>query len=463
MSSTPYSILRSTVFGRVIWACAGFVIIALVLLWSISGALVWYMDAQQRTRILDSIVYAQEVYYGRGSEALIDEEIVEDGEPLWDDDLIYEVLEHEAQLIVLRDADYEPVAGFAGLFADVGWQVTYLDHPEIDEPVRAHLALLRGGETITIGEFLPEGRAATLEFAVAMSFALVLIVLPLSLFTGYLLSRSVFYRIEGISQTAAAVAAGQINSRAPESDRYDEFDRLAGGINRMLDRLEALNANIEAVSVGVAHDLRTPLTNIGGRLELISRDRNDPEAVEAHLTAAEDYLAQILRIFDALLRLGEVEAGQREAAFEDVDLSQLCRDMAEAYAPIFEDANKSFQVNIDDGAMISGDRELLEQLLANLLENAVEHTRDAAQVALSVRVDGKSIVVTVADDGPGISPANRGRIFERFYRADASRSTKGNGLGLSLVKAIADLHGATISLDTEAQGAVFKLVFPRRD
>ncbi|MEL6837930.1 MAG: HAMP domain-containing sensor histidine kinase [Pseudomonadota bacterium] len=280
--------------------------------------------------------------------------------------------------------------------------------------------------------------------------------------TGYFLSRSVFNRIEGISQTAAAVAAGQMTSRVPQSDRYDEFDRLAGGINQMLDRLAALNANIEAVSVGVAHDLRTPLTNIGGRLELISRDRANPDAVEKHIEAAEGYLSQLLGIFDALLRLGEVEAGRRKAAFDVVDLSALAADMAEAYAPIFEDANKSFQAHIDSGARISGDRELLEQLVANLLENAVEHARDAAQVGLSVRITADTVTLAISDDGPGISPANRTRIFERFYRADGSRSTPGNGLGLSLVKAIADLHGADITLDEDAPGAVFTLVFSRQ-
>ncbi|MEO0931495.1 MAG: ATP-binding protein [Pseudomonadota bacterium] len=462
MSSTRPSILRSTVFTRVIWACAAFVTVAMTLLWAICGSMVLRRDAAQEARILEAIEYTQEVYYRRGSDALIDEEIVENGAALWEEDFIYEVLEQEAQLIVLRDAEYDPIAGYHGLYADIGWQITYLDHPDIDQPVRAYLEVLRGGETITIAEFLPERRAAILELAWGISFALILIVLPLALITGYFLSRSVFNRIEGISQTAAAVAAGQMTSRVPQSDRYDEFDRLAGGINEMLDRLAALNANIEAVSVGVAHDLRTPLTNIGGRLELISRDRANPDAVEKHIEAAEGYLSQLLGIFDALLRLGEVEAGRRKAAFDVVDLSALAADMAEAYAPIFEDANKSFQAHIDPGARISGDRELLEQLVANLLENAVEHARDAAQVGLSVRITADTVTLAISDDGPGISPANRTRIFERFYRADASRSTPGNGLGLSLVKAIADLHGADITLDEDAPGAVFTLVFPRQ-
>lgn len=461
MSSARPSILRSTVFTRVLWACGGFVVIALTVLWAISGSVVWRMDSKQTADILASVEYAQDVYYGRGAEALIAEVIKADEDVIWEDDYIYQVLEEEQQLVVLRGPEYESIAGFPGLYADVGWQITTLDHPEIDEPVRAYLEVLRGGDTITIAAFLPERRAVILESAWALSFALVLIVLPLSLITGYFLSRSVFRRIEGISATAAAVAVGQMGRRAPQSDRYDEFDRLAGGINQMLDQVEVLNSNIEAVSVGVAHDLRTPLTNIGGRLELISRDRADAAAVEGHVEAAEGYLSQLLGIFDALLRLGEVEAGNRKVAFSDVDLSGLVSDMAEAYGPIFEDANKALTAHVDPGAIISGDRELLEQLVSNLLENAVEHARDAAQVSVSLRFTADTVTLTIGDDGPGISPANRDRIFERFYRADASRSTPGNGLGLSLVKAIADLHGAVMSLDDTAPGAVFTLVFQR--
>ena len=460
MPSTRPSVLRSAVFRRVIWACAGFVTVAMTLLWVVSGTMLFRIDAAQEARILESITYAQEVYYGRGADALIDEEIADNGVLIWDDDLIYAVLEQENQLIVLRNAAYDPVAGFPGLYADVGWHITQLDHPEIEAPVRAYLEALRGGETITIAEFVPERRFVILEFAWAITFALILIVLPLALITGYLLSRWVFRRIDGISDTAAAVALGQMTQRAPQSDDYDEFDRLACGINQMLDQVAALNANIEAVSVGVAHDLRTPLTNIGGRLELISRDRMDAAAVEDHVTAAEGYLSQLLGIFDALLRLGEVEAGKRKAAFDAVNLSDLAQGMADAYAPVFEEANKSFSAHIDPGARISGDRELLEQLVANLLENAVEHARDAAQVGLTLRRDDEKTMLIISDDGPGIAPANRARIFERFYRADASRATPGNGLGLSLVKAIADLHGAEMTLDADTPGAVFTLVFP---
>jgi len=289
---------------------------------------------------------------------------------------------------------------------------------------------------------------------------MLLLILPLSIITGYAVSRFVFRRIETISQTAAAVGSGEMTSRAPLSGRHDEFDRLAGAINGMLDEVETLNTNIESVSIGVAHDLRTPLTNIGGRLELIRRDSANPEAVEEHVTAAETAQAQLMRIFDALLRLGEVKAGRRKASFTTVDLSALMQTMTDTYDPVFTDAHKTFTASVQPGVTISGDQELIEQLLANLLENALEHSRDAAKVFASLSTENGTALLKIGDDGPGISPVDRDRIFERFFRSDASRSTPGNGLGLSLVQAIAEMHGAEVKLDPDAKGAVFSVRFP---
>ncbi|MEJ8561625.1 HAMP domain-containing sensor histidine kinase [Yoonia sp. GPGPB17] len=258
------------------------------------------------------------------------------------------------------------------------------------------------------------------------------------------------------------MARGEMARRAPVTGRFDEFDRLSLGINQMLDRVDTLNSNIEAVSGGVAHDLKTPLANVAGRLELIRRDMQDSAAVAEHVEAAENYLSQVLRIFNAILRLGEVEAGGRRAAFVDVDLSQLVRDLGEAYTPVFEDADKALTVDIAPKVHLRGDPELLQQLLANLLENALEHSRDAAKVHLRLRRDD-DISLHVQDDGPGIALPDQGRVFDRFFRADRSRTSPGNGLGLSLVKAIADLHDAQATVESDAKGAHFRIMFQRPD
>ncbi len=416
------------------------------------------IETAQSDRIDNSLTYGEDLFYGDSEEALIDAIAGDDG-PIWSDEDIYWVLEEEQQMFVYRDADGETLAGYPELWAEEELRRFPISHPEIDGDVRARTVYLRGGGSITVGEFVPAAHYELTGFAVFGTYALILIVLPLALITGYFLSRSVFTRIEGVSQTAAAVARGEMTRRASVTGKLDEFDRLSMGINQMLDKVDTLNSNIEAVSVGVAHDLKTPLANIGGRLELIQRDLRNSNAVAEHVAAAETYLAQVLRIFDAILRLGEVEAGGRRAAFEEINLSQLATDMGEAFAPVFEDADKSLEVSIAPDCRLRGDPELLQQMVANLLENALEHSRDAATVHLRL-LHSDGLVLEVEDDGPGIALPDQKKVFDRFYRADSSRSSPGNGLGLSLVKAIADLHDATITLQAGSPGAHFRVVFP---
>ncbi len=459
MSSLQTNILGSTVFQQIVRSSAMFVLVSLILLWAICGAVVWRIDRAQTAGLEAEMAYGQEVYYGRGVEALVEEEIRDGEDLIWEDDLIYEMLDAGTYIWVLRDADYDVIAGFDGLHGEDGFSTQRLDHPDISDPVLVHRAVLRGGDSLNIGVFVDPARENTLGFAMFGTLALLLIVLPLSLITGFAVSKRVYRRIEDISATTAAVGAGEMEMRAPQSARHDEFDRLAGGINTMLDEVARLNSNIEAVSVGVAHDLRTPLSNIGGRLELIRRDKDDAAAVEEHVEAAEAAQGQLMRVFDALLRLGEVKAGSRRAAFAEFDLSDSIGGLCEAYGPLFDDADKTFRANIAPGLRVVGDRELIEQAVSNLLENALEHSRDAARVTVALHPAPEGIALVVADDGPGISPVDRDRIFDRFFRADASRSTAGNGLGLSLVHAIAELHGAEIRLSPDARGAEFTLVF----
>lgn len=457
MSSTRHSILGSTVFQRVLVASALFVAISLTAVWAFTLVMLTSLKTAQTERIEDTVGYAVDLYAEGGADAVIEMVAIDEGR-LWPDDEIYWVLEEEQQILTFRDAAFEAVAGYPDLWADEDIARFPVVHPQLEGDVRGRAVYFEAGDSLTVAEFVPQAHHDLYGFALFATYALILIVLPLALITGFFLSRSVFNRIEGVSQTAAAVALGEMTRRAPVSARLDEFDRLSLGINQMLDRVDTLNSNIEAVSVGVAHDLKTPLANLGGRLELIRRDMAHPDAVEDHLTTAEGYLDQVLRIFDAILRLGEVEAGGRRSAFEAVDLTQMVTDMAEAYAPVFEDANKTFEFTIGAGAHIHGDAGLLQQMISNLLENALEHSRDAAHVALRLVTDGPP-VLQIEDDGPGIAGPDQHRIFDRFYRADSSRTKPGNGLGLSLVKAIADLHGAQVSLDPLAKGAAFSITF----
>ncbi|MEL6960847.1 MAG: hypothetical protein AAGL89_18060 [Pseudomonadota bacterium] len=188
--------------------------ISLVLLWGLTWLLVSMGDEAQDARIADSVSYGEDIYYGDGIDALIEEAIIDDRDVLWSEDLIYEILEEELQIWVLREADYTPIAGYYGLHGDPGWETTQLEHPEIDQPIRALTVELRGGDRLTVAEFLPDDRGDLLAFSNFATWALLLIVLPLALITGFALSNRVFKRIEGISQTASAVGSGQMAQRA---------------------------------------------------------------------------------------------------------------------------------------------------------------------------------------------------------------------------------------------------------
>ena len=454
------SLWRSTTFSRVLQASGAFIIAGIAALWGLGLLLLWQIDRVEWNELEEFEARLRWIYEDQGRAALIDEVSLDEG-PLWEADQIFERLEEGEPVVALWDSDGDIVAGYWGLGAGEEPEIVWLDHEDIDDRLRAYGFSIgeENEDWLVIARFETEDEAYLLWVMANGTLGLLLVGLPLSLVIGYFLSRGVFRRIETISATAGEVATGAMDTRAPVSDRRDEFDLVSSNINDMLDKLQVLNKNIESVSVGVAHDLKTPLANIGGRLELMRRDIQDARATEAHIDAAEGYLSDVLRIFDALLRLGEVETGRRRAAFTRVNLSEIVSGMADAYAAVFDDARKSLSVAVPPGLTIEGDRELLEQMLSNLLENALEHSRDAARAMVSLTESDGQVILTVGDDGPGIAPPDRARVFDRFFRADRSRTTPGSGLGLALVKSIADLHGAAVSLDQSAPGAVFVISF----
>jgi signal transduction histidine kinase len=461
MSSTSLlDVLGSAVFRRVILSSAALIAVAVAVLWLIGVLMLAQIERQQWDSLWSAAWWFETTLSEDGLQSVLDDLAV-DGEPIWDDDYIYELLEEETPVYAIYSAEDDVIAGYKGLRVDEGQDLVTLRHPEIEDELRAISFDLPDGRYGFAAAFFLEREWYLRWVMVNGTYALLIIGLPLALVIGYLLSLSVFRRITALSDTAAAVADGQMSIRAPISDRRDEFDRLASGMNHMLDQVQALTSNIEAVSVGVAHDLKTPLANIGGRLELMRVDADKPEAMDRHIGMAEGYLAEVLRIFDAILRLGEIESGKRRQAFARIDFSAWITDMSDAYQALFEDAQKTLSVKVVPGIWIEGDRELLDQLLSNLLENALEHSRDAAKVFVEVTNNQDVVRLTVGDDGPGISPGDQTRIFDRFYRADSSRTTPGSGLGLSLVKAISDLHQAKLSLDPVAKGAVFHIDFPK--
>lgn len=269
-------------------------------------------------------------------------------------------------------------------------------------------------------------------------------------------------RLSGMSSAAEAIMAGDIHQRIPTGPRGDEFDRLALVLNAMLDRITGLLENLRQVSSDVAHDLRTPLARLRNGLEgglLHDRPRDDRDiAIEQAITRSDE----VLDLFAALLRISEVEAGDLQRAFAPLDLSVLAREAAECYAPAVEDGGRFLRCDIVEDVHIVGDRELILQAMVNLLDNAQIHTPIGTGIRLSLRKECARILLTVADDGPGVPEADRERITRRFIRLDTARTRPGHGLGLSLVEAIAAMHDARLILADRQPGLAVTIDLPGR-
>lgn len=274
----------------------------------------------------------------------------------------------------------------------------------------------------------------------------------IALLGAWLLRRSLERRLMPVYGTAAAIGAGDLSRRVPLSDRQDEFDRLGMTMNAMLDRIAQLMEGVRGVSDAIAHDLRTPIARARAKLEEALGDAADEEALRAAVEQGIADLDGIARVFKAVLRIAEVEAGARRAAFAPVDMVPTLADAADLYGAAAEAREQVLAVDLPEALNLVGDRDLLLQAVANLLDNALKFTPDGGRVALSARVLDGVVEIAVADSGPGLAPDDRARVGERFFRADTSRNTPGSGLGLSLVRAVVALHGGDVVLEDTERG-----------
>jgi len=263
---------------------------------------------------------------------------------------------------------------------------------------------------------------------------------------GALMSAAVLRRIEVVSRTSRDIIEGDLARRIALSGSGDEFDRLAMSLNAMLDRIGELMEGLRQVSNDIAHDLRTPLTRLRQRLELAQQRKPDSEALVAVVEKTIADIDSILDTFGALLRIAQIESGTRKANFRDADLSALLHNVADVYEPAIEDGAQFLHLDIAPQLVVRGDQELLTQLFANLVENAARHGPPGTHIKLAGCRVGDAVEVTVSDNGPGIPPAQRDKVLRRFHRLDVSRTTPGNGLGLSLAQAVAGLHDTRLEL-----------------
>jgi signal transduction histidine kinase len=266
-------------------------------------------------------------------------------------------------------------------------------------------------------------------------------------------------RIEQINATSRAIMQSGLDQRIPLRGTHDEWDRVAENLNLMLDRIETLMGEVKQVSDNVAHDLRTPLTRMRGRLEKAYHTQRSAEVDQSLIGDTIADLDSVLRIFSSITRIAQIETQARTDAFRSVNLVEIASEVVELYDAAAEQDGTRLTVTGEREVVVTGDRDLIFDAIANLVDNAIKHGRAGGQVVVANEtIDGRP-VISIADDGRGIPPQEHEQVFKRFYRLEHSRYTPGNGLGLSLVAAVAHLHGAQIEMLDNAPGLKFRLRF----
>ncbi|RDI58747.1 signal transduction histidine kinase [Microvirga subterranea] len=282
----------------------------------------------------------------------------------------------------------------------------------------------------------------------------------------WFIARRVLKRVDDMTETTRVIMAGDLGGRLRVAGTGDELDRLAMNLNDMLDRIGELMRGMREVSDNIAHDLKTPLTRLRNKADEALRTAKTPDELKASLEAIIEESDNLIRIFNALLMIARLEAGNAREELADFNAADTVRDVAELYEALAEEAGLPLEVSVEEDLPVHGSRELLGQAMANLLDNALKYGAQStspdmvAAIAVSARrLDGEAEIV-VADRGPGIPEAERGHVLERFVRLETARTRPGFGLGLSLAAAVARLHGGTLRLEDNAPGLRAVLLLP---
>jgi signal transduction histidine kinase len=367
------------------------------------------------------------------------------------------------RLLLVADAGLKPLAGNltswpSGVPASPGTYSIKLESGQRVTDVAIVHATLPGGYHLLVGR--DRSRYAPLEqrFWYALAGA-VAILSVLGTLGGILIRRALMARIHGIRRTVSAIIQGDLSHRLPTHQSGDELNTLSQTINGMLDQIEQLIDGVRNVSNAIAHDLRTPLAELRSRLEELALTKPPIETTFGEIDAAVADVDQVIRIFNALLRLAEIDSGLRRSGFVPVDVTAVAAAAVEFYQPAAELRGSTLSLEAAGPAPIRGDPVLLAQALGNLIDNALKYTPGDGSITVAVRCgDDGSVEIVVADSGPGIADTEKTKAVERFYRGDASRCTPGVGLGLSLVDAVARLHGSELKLEDNHPGLRARMV-----
>lgn len=323
--------------------------------------------------------------------------------------------------------------------------------------MRARIMLLRDGEHLLVGQSLNEIDELRNQM-LTLSLLTVILIITGGLVGGWWFGRNVTYRLEQVTDAADDIMAGDLTKRIPETEHpSDEFSLLAHKLNAMLDRIELLMRNTREVTENVAHDLRSPLTRLRGAAEMALLKGGTERQCDALRNAIEQTDA-IVATLNSILNIAQIESGMHVDS-EHVDLTSVCHDAADMYEALAEEKGTKFTTSITKSVVINGNRQLISQAVGNLLDNAIKYTPRGGAVMLTLDGDGKDACITVSDTGPGIPVDMQEKVLHRFIRLDTSRSLSGNGLGLSLVKAVTDKYGAMLQLSDNAPGLKVILYF----
>jgi len=368
-------------------------------------------------------------------------------------------------IYLLADRQLKPLAGNLAVWpAEVAskpgsYQVELVRHGQL-RATRLRRIAAPGGFNLVVGRDV-EGRAELrplivdgLCWAAGTAFLL-------AIAGGILVHQAVLSRVGEINDTASAIVRGDLSERVPARDTTDAFDRLAQTINAMLQQIQQLVDRVRNTSNAIAHDLRTPLAELRARLEELLRTRPEREIAFEEIHKAVADIDRVIAVFNALLRLAEIDPGVRRSGFRRVELADLATEVAELYGPLTEEKEAAFTVDAQSGMAVNGDPHLLAQAVGNLVDNAVKYAPRCGRISLRIApCDDGWIEIAVADNGPGIPEAEKVQVTRRFYRGPSSAGTSGIGLGLSVVEAVARLHEGSLTVADNRPGLVASLRMP---
>jgi signal transduction histidine kinase len=445
-------LFRSTGFRLVAWYAAVFGVSVAILL----GVVYWIAIAAVEQQLDDSVLRESrllaDVYATRGREAL------ERGFNRRTNEL-----SSPRRYYLFQDASGGFVAGNLAPMAPREGRFV-MPVPELNGDAQKDGGpdtMVAQGWRLSAGEFLlvGENRYRLVKTREAIISAIgwgTAITVLLALGGGIVLAVGYLRRIEEVNRAIRSIMDGDLSKRVPTRGGRDEMDHLAENLNAMLERIQALMESLKRVSDDIAHDLRTPLSRLRQRLES-ARSSGQASVIEQSIAEVD----AILDTFTALLRIAQIESGTRRSAFAQVNLSQVLSTVVETYSAVAEDRGHRMHASIASGAHVQGDRELILQMIANLVENAIQHMGPGGDITLELSEDAGAPVLRVRDTGCGIPQLERAKVFRRFYRLERSRTTSGSGLGLALVKAVVELHAATIELGDNDPGLCVTVRFRR--